>query len=527
MSHKSEKFIQLSNFDAFIFDMDGVVTDTARVHAAAWKQMFDEFLKKRSEDGNVEFQPFDATDDYFRYVDGKPRYDGVRSFLESRGISLSDGDPGDSPDQKTICGLGNRKNTIFLESLEEQGADAYQTTIEFIRLLEAGGIKTAVISASRNCAQVLEAAGVRHLFDVKVDGLDSDNLGLHGKPAPDIFLEAARRIGVEPARAVVVEDALAGVEAGRRGAFGLVIGVDRSGSNRDEMEKLGADFVVNDLSELAFEISPSLSFAIKDLPSALESEKEISQRLDQGTPAVFLDYDGTLTPIVDDPAQALIPQETREVVQRLAGRCTIAIVSGRDLDDVRGMVCIEGIAYAGSHGFDIIGPDGQHREQGHWQRFLTPLDTAQEELSGSLKDIPGARVERKRFAIAVHYRAVDDALVDELEAQVNQVVSRHPELRKTGGKKIFELRPNIDWDKGKALLFLIEALHLPGDRTVPVFIGDDVTDEDGFHAIRNNGIAIVVGEEDRQTEAHYSLRNPEETRIFLEKLAALVESGPE
>jgi alpha,alpha-trehalase len=281
------------------------------------------------------------------------------------------------------------------------------------------------------------------------------------------------------------------------------------------------------LSELALEVSPSASSAIKDLPSALESEWEISQKLHQGTPVVFLDYDGTLTPIVDDPAQALLPQETHEVVQRLAGRCTVAIVSGRDLDDVRDMVQIEGIAYAGSHGFDIIGPDAQHCNQERWHRFLEPLDMAQEELRRSLNDIPGARVERKRFAIAVHYRAVDDALVDELERRVNSVVSRHPELRKTGGKKIFELRPNIDWDKGKALLFLLEALHLPGDGTVPVFIGDDVTDEDGFRAIRNSGIAIAVGQEDRQTEAHYALRDPDETRAFLEKLVTLVEGVPE
>jgi trehalose 6-phosphate phosphatase len=270
------------------------------------------------------------------------------------------------------------------------------------------------------------------------------------------------------------------------------------------------------------ESMPSSS-AIKDLPYALESEREISWRLHQGKPAVFLDYDGTLTPIVDDPAQALLPLETRQVVQRLAGLCTAAIISGRDLDDVREMVRIEGIAYAGSHGFDIIGPDGQHRQQERWQDFLEPLDTAQEELRRWVKGIPGARVERKRFAVAVHYRAVDAALVDELEERVNTVVSRHPQLRKTGGKKIFELRPDVDWDKGKALLFLLEALGLPAGRTVPVFIGDDVTDEDGFRAISNSGITIVVGQEDRHTQAHYTLRDPEETRAFLEMLVKLLE----
>jgi alpha,alpha-trehalase len=239
----------LDKVDAVIFDMDGVVTDTARTHAAAWKRLFDEFLRERADRSGEPFQPFDSGADYLRYVDGKPRYDGVQSFLASRGILLPYGHPDDPPDRETVCGLGNRKNRYFRASLEQEGVKPYQSTVDFIRMLKAQGIRTAVISSSRNSVEVLEAAQVRDLFDAKVDGVDAEELGLTGKPDPAIFLEAARRLGVEPARAIVVEDAIAGVEAGRRGGFALVVGVDRVG-HAEELKEWGADVVVPDLSVL-------------------------------------------------------------------------------------------------------------------------------------------------------------------------------------------------------------------------------------------------------------------------------------
>lgn len=241
--------IKLDQFEAFIFDTDGVVTDTASVHACAWKQMFDEFLRglEHKEGGTI--QLFSIDEDYIRYVDGRPRYDGALGFLDSRKISLPYGTPEDSPDQETVCGLANLKTEYFLELLKQQGSSAYEGSVEFVQSLKDNGIQTAVISASRNCTQVLESAGVHEIFDVKVDGVDSDQLGLLGKPDPGIFLEAARRLGVTPDRAVIVEDSLAGVEAGRRGAFGLVIGVDRSG-HAEELKQRGADLVVRDLAEL-------------------------------------------------------------------------------------------------------------------------------------------------------------------------------------------------------------------------------------------------------------------------------------
>jgi alpha,alpha-trehalase len=240
--------IRMDRLEAVIFDLDGVITDTASVHAAAWKRMFDRFLADRADREGEDQQPF-STDDYYLYVDGKPRYEGVDSFLASRGISVPRGEPGDPPAAETVCGLGNRKDELFLSQLREGGVASFPSSIALLRRLRASGFRTAIISASRNCADVLEAAGVAELFDAKVDGVDADELGLNGKPDPAIFLEAARRLGVEPARAAVVEDALAGVEAGRRGRFGLVIGVDRGG-HAEELHERGADILVGDLAEV-------------------------------------------------------------------------------------------------------------------------------------------------------------------------------------------------------------------------------------------------------------------------------------
>jgi alpha,alpha-trehalase len=238
--------IAVRDSDAVLFDLDGVVTDSATLHIAAWKELFDGYLKARATRERATFRPFDTEADYRQYVDGKPRYDGVKSFLESRGISLPYGDPSDKPDQETICGLGNKKNLIFNELLNTRGVRVFDTTVTLIRNLKAHGVKTAVVSSSKNCATVLAATGLADLFDMRVDGVESARLNLPGKPAPDTFLEAARRLGVEPARAVVVEDAIAGVQAGRNGKFGLVIGVARDG-NRAALLEHGADVVVEDL----------------------------------------------------------------------------------------------------------------------------------------------------------------------------------------------------------------------------------------------------------------------------------------
>ncbi|RZS89910.1 HAD superfamily hydrolase (TIGR01509 family)/beta-phosphoglucomutase family hydrolase [Motilibacter rhizosphaerae] len=231
---------------ACLFDLDGVLTRTAEVHAAAWKEMFDGYLRSRDGDG---FTPFDLHDDYDAYVDGKPRADGTRSFLESRGISLPEGDPDDAPDAETVHGLGNRKNELVQRKIEQDGVATYPGSVRFLAAVRDAGLKTAVVSSSANTLQVLQVTGLVDQFDERVDGTTAAEEHLPGKPAPDTFLAAARKLGVEPDGCAVFEDALAGVAAGHAGHFGLVVGVDRAGQ-ADELRAHGADQVVEDLAEL-------------------------------------------------------------------------------------------------------------------------------------------------------------------------------------------------------------------------------------------------------------------------------------
>jgi beta-phosphoglucomutase family hydrolase len=236
-------------YDAVLFDLDGVLTDTAAVHARAWKTMFDDFLRGWAKRHEQPFEPFTIEHDYKTYVDGKPRYDGVRSFLQARGIELGEGTSEDAPDMETVCGLGNRKNDLVNQLLDDEGVIRYEGSVRLVEQLREQGIKLAVVSSSKNCATVLDAAGIAHLFDARVDGVVAAERGLPGKPAPDTFLAAAADLGATPERAVVVEDAISGVQAGHAGGFGLVIGVDREG-HPEALRSNGADLVVSDLEEL-------------------------------------------------------------------------------------------------------------------------------------------------------------------------------------------------------------------------------------------------------------------------------------
>ncbi|MBV9024723.1 MAG: beta-phosphoglucomutase family hydrolase [Streptomycetaceae bacterium] len=231
---------------ACLFDLDGVLTKTAVVHAAAWKQTFDDFLRRREGPG---FRPFNEVADYDEYVDGRPRADGVRTFLASRGIELSEGADDDPLERETVHGLGNRKNVLLLEKIRTQGVEPYAGSVRYVQAVRAAGLGTAVVSSSTNCRDVLAAAGLENRFDVRIDGVVAAERKLPGKPRPDTFLEAAHDLGVEPGAAAVFEDSLAGMDAGRAGHFGTVVGVDRVGQ-ADALREHGADIVVKDLAEL-------------------------------------------------------------------------------------------------------------------------------------------------------------------------------------------------------------------------------------------------------------------------------------
>ncbi|MFW6154896.1 MAG: trehalose-phosphatase [Planctomycetota bacterium] len=495
-----------SDFQAVLLDLDGVLTRTAAVHARAWKEMFDAYLQQRGRQDGTTYAPFDIERDYRQYVDGKPRYDGVRSFLRSRGIDVPEGDDADPPDRETIQGLGNRKNELYRRHVSDDGVEVFDDAVRRIRRWRGRGLRTAIISSSRNCQLIVETAGATDLFDARVDGNDVGPGKLDGKPHPAMFVEAARRVGADPQRCAVVEDAESGVEAGRRGGFGLVIGVARD-KPAEPLRRHGADLVVGALDE----VGELETIDRTPVPDALEHRDALARQLDGAPPALFLDYDGTLTPIVPRPEDAIIDDAMRQAVRRLAERCPVAVVSGRDTADVRGLVGLDELTYAGSHGFDIVGPD-VHQQQPDAQAALAALDDAQGRLEGRLANIDGAQVERKRYAIAVHYRNAAASSIGRIEQAVDDALAAHAGLRKRGGKKIFELLPDVDWDKGRAVQWLREALGL-SDR-LPVYIGDDVTDEDAFRRL-DEGIGIRVGPPDQPTAARYVLADTEAVREFL------------
>ncbi|MFO7589807.1 MAG: trehalose-phosphatase [Acidimicrobiia bacterium] len=270
----------------------------------------------------------------------------------------------------------------------------------------------------------------------------------------------------------------------------------------------------------------SSGFRVRDLPPAL-GNRELRRQLVAKPVAVFLDYDGTLTPIVARPELAQPLPSTRAVLEDLTEVCLVGIISGRDLDDVRTIVGVDGLWYAGSHGFDVLAPDGTRSERDDGGTLLDSLESAADELERTVAAVPEAWVERKRFAIAVHFRQVDDALIPDLEAAVDDVVGTHAVLRKTGGKRIFELRPDVEWDKGAALWSLFERAGLHTATALPVYLGDDETDEDAFAAVADSGVGILVAEdhEDRVTSASYRLRDPDEVRVFLADLAGRLSRG--
>jgi len=498
--------ISRSLYDACIFDLDGVVTTTARLHAESWKELFDAYLQERSSDGK--FEPFDIEADYLTYVDGKPRYQGVKSFLESRDIHLHFGTVDDAPEQETICGLGNRKNEIFVKSIKEKGVDVYDSSIDFLFQLRSRGFKTAVVSSSKNCLTVLDAANISQLFDIRVDGIDIEHLDLKGKPNPDAFLESTRLLNVQPSRCVLLEDAISGVQAGRNGDFGLVVGVNR-GRDAADLEQAGADLVVDDLSEL------NLNDDLMNLPHGLIFFEEIRRQFRDRRVAVFLDYDGTLTPIVSRPEDAKLSTDMRDTLTGLAQKCTVAIISGRGLADARQLVNVPDLYFAGSHGFEIEGPGGVHMELEAAREFLPVLDEVEQSLQQELDTIPGAQVERKKYSIAVHFRNVTEEQAPEVEAIVDRTLDSFSGLKKGFGKKVFELKPDIHWNKGQAVLWLLNKLELDQYGVIPIYIGDDVTDEDAFEVFSKKGITAIVGDESKTTAAKYRLESVDEVQSFL------------
>ena len=514
MRNKHEYIIKRSQYDAVIFDLDGVITQTQKAHAKAWKKAFDEFLKNIAK--GKSFTPFDISTDYLAYVDGKPREEGIRSFISSRGIKLPLGKEDDTEDIKSITALSNMKNRYFLD-LISKGVQTYKSSIELLLKLNNFGFLTAIASSSKNATFILQSADLISHFNAIVDGLDLQNLELKGKPKPDLFLEAAKRLNVEPARTVVIEDAIAGVVAGKKGAFGKVIGVNR-GKQSKKLMKAGADLVVKNLEELDIETKST------ELPSALKSFKKIEKQFKDKEIVLFFDYDGTITPIVSHPKDANLSEAMRNTLIKLSNQCTLAVISGRGLNDIKSRVGIKGIYYSGSHGYEIEGPSVKMEYQPALE-FVKTFDELEVELNNRLASVEGSLVERKKFSIALHYRNVSKSEVDLVEKAADEAVIKYPKIRKSYGKKVYELQPDLEWDKGKALEWLLEALHIEKRGSKIFYLGDDITDEDAFSAIKTYGIGILVGSQARNTGAQYKLKDTEQTLRFLEILSSSIEKG--
>ena len=498
--------------EAVIFDMDGVITNTAEVHFTAWKESFDQLLEEHDQGD----RPFTRRD-YLDHVDGIPRYDGVRRFLKARGIELPEGAEG-NVGLDSVRGVGNLKNRRFREWLEENRAPVFDDATELIESLKGAGIGVGVFSASRNARAVLRSAGVADLFDATVDGADAGELQLAPKPQPAQLVETAKRLGREPASTAVVEDAVSGVQAGSRGRFGLVIGVNRQESGADEQRHAlrsgGADLVTTDLRRLVLPGTPGLR-TLDRLPTVWDRLDDVCSRVHGRGVSVFLDYDGTLSPIVADHRKAFLPEGMADEIRGLARHCPVAIISGRDLKDVRERVGVEEAIYAGSHGFDIAGPSGLSERPEQARGFVETIAQAAEDLRRKLEGIENAEIEAKTFSVAVHFRRVPEAEVDRVEQAVDRVLDRHPKLRKGRGKRVFEIQPRADWDKGRAVRWLMEQSRIGGETRLPLYIGDDLTDEDAFAALEGDGLSIAVRGGRRATLADYALDDTGDVCRFL------------
>lgn len=500
---------------AVIFDLDGVITQTRKIHYKAWKLLFNWFFKQT----NRVDEPELSDHDYEEYVDGKPRYEGVKSFLESREISLPMGQPIDDPGYETICSVGNKKNIIFNDIIDQDGVEVYQDAVKKLKKWKQEGKKTAIVSSSKNCQHIIENVGIENLFDVRVDGNVASELNLKGKPYPDIFSKTMEFLGIQPHEAVVFEDANSGVKSAQRSFAGLVVGINRK-NQKEDLLKNGADLVFDSFDQIDIN-DPAIKeeyFSVQGEP-ILPYNKEFFEKIQTHKPAIFLDYDGTLTPIVAKPDQAILSPEMKKTLQQLADVFTVAIVTGRDKDNVEELVGLEQLIYAGSHGYIITGPNGLHMEHPESDTIIPELDKIEQDARKLLQDrTQGTQIDRKKYAIGLHFRNARPEDEDQVQKIASHLLEKYPGHKTGTGKKIIEIKPDLDWHKGKAINYIMDALGLSDEGIIPLFIGDDITDEDGFKEIKDNGIGILVGGHGEKTYAPWSLKNVYQVRIFFEKL---------
>lgn len=492
------------NLKAFIFDLDGVLTDTQRLHALAWEKMFNKFLAGRKQNS---FAP----SDYRKYLDGMPRLDGIRNFLASRNIEL---------DESEIQELGNLKNKYYLEELNTSGPGLIEDSFSLVVQLAKKKVPMAIVSSSRNCREIMKLTGLSDFIKVVVDPFVAEMGKLEGKPSPDYFLKACELLGVSAEDSCMVEDAIAGIEAGLKGGFKKVVGfkINSSHENLQELKRVGAHQVVDSL----WKIDGLCDFLKLPYPGRIFSERRNLQDI-----FLFLDYDGTVSEIVEEPWKAIPVEGIVPLISALGKLIPVCLITGRDTEVIKSFIDLPHIYYSTCHGFEIHGPDRLHFEVEEARALSPDFDVAREELTLLLEKHEGLVIERKTFGLAFHYRMIESPeIAHEVESMVFEYASLHKKFKAKRGEKVIELIPNINWDKGKALLKLYEVLNISPGR-VPVFIGDGLTDEDAFREILNWGIAILVQKELRPTLASYQLKSPDEVKTFLESMKTFLENRSE
>jgi trehalose-phosphatase len=500
--------------DAVIFDLYGALTDAAAVERQAWASLFNDYLVLRPAYEGEDHSLF-SDDDYHQLVDGKPRPDGVADFLAARGITLPRGMASDVG-HDTIHGLANRQRKLSADLLDRD-VPLLAAMVTLTRKLREIGVATAV-HASGTASQRLSVGdriGDNHL-DVFIDEVAPGGEGNAGPIVlPDAIpvLDAANTLGVRPHRAVVVGDTEERLSEGRDAGFALVIGVDETGS-ADGRSGGDADFVVGDLADIAVRTGDK---RISEIPNALESYGQLAGIALGRDSVLFLNYDVVLPQTVSDPVAVTQMDKAVQKLGSLAALSPVVLVSGRDLADIRDRVGIPEIWYAGSHGFELLGPDGSHHEHEGAASAVPALANAADELRETLEDIPGVRVVHNRFTVAVHYPATAPQHIDDIVAATHRFGKRN-KLRVSTGRTLVELRPDVEWAQGTRLAWIRSRLDKPRSR-IPIYIGGDLTDEDAFDAVQLGGVGIAVRHNEdgnRRTSARFVLDGPDEVRAMLE-----------
>ncbi|HWT49844.1 MAG TPA: trehalose-phosphatase [Mycobacterium sp.] len=502
--------------DAVIFDLHGVLTDAALAQRTAWASLFNDYVARRPDREDEDHAPF-TDDDYWQLIDGKPRPDAVTDFLASRGISLPRGVPSDTGDS-TICGLANRQRQLCADLLDRE-VPLFGAMVTLARNLRDIDVPTAVRSSSSGPHQSSKLSGVDGLLDVYIGETAAEGLAIAGSPGLVVPSEAARVVdaadglGVLPRRAVVVGDTEAGLSEGRDAGFALVIGVDRTG-NADELLQQGADVVVADLADIAVRTGDK---RISEIPNALKAYAQLAGIAIGRKSLLFLDFDVALARILSDPGAVALADKAARALKALAEVSPVVVVGGGDPTDIRDRMGIPGLWYAGSNGFELVGPDGHHREHEAGAGAATILAGAADELREILGQIPGMRMLHTRFAVAVHYHEVAAEHVGEIFATMRRLGQRN-KLRVTGGSGLIQLLPDVDRGQGTRLAW-IRSLIDESKSMVPIFIGGDLIDEDVFEAVQLGGVGIALrngADANRRTAARFALDSPDEVREALE-----------